>query len=164
MLQILMQITRLLYVFHHALLTSWVCSVHHHHHGKLACQIWKIAHGNDETASITSFISSKLSFFHIIYLFFPRPKHQLADLPDDVVKKPPFQLDDSPSTVHHCEITSSRLPTLPEEETSDPRTLDPVTVVREEADGKDDTAEVNLMNTHLYTFLYSSYVFGFSFA
>nr|XP_004550355.1 EH domain-binding protein 1-like protein 1 isoform X11 [Maylandia zebra] len=75
-----------------------------------------------------------------------RPKHQLADLPDDVVKKPPFQLDDSPSTVHHCEITSSRLPTLPEEETSDPRTLDPVTVVREEADGKDDTAE-DLVNS-----------------
>ncbi|XP_076745443.1 EH domain-binding protein 1-like protein 1 isoform X13 [Maylandia zebra] len=74
------------------------------------------------------------------------PKHQLADLPDDVVKKPPFQLDDSPSTVHHCEITSSRLPTLPEEETSDPRTLDPVTVVREEADGKDDTAE-DLVNS-----------------
>ncbi|XP_039888044.1 EH domain-binding protein 1-like protein 1 isoform X9 [Simochromis diagramma] len=75
-----------------------------------------------------------------------RPKHQLADLPDDVVKKPPFQLDDSPSTVHHCEITSSRLPTLPEEETSDPRTPDPVTVVREEADGKDDTAE-DLVNS-----------------
>ncbi|XP_039888040.1 microtubule-associated protein futsch isoform X5 [Simochromis diagramma] len=74
------------------------------------------------------------------------PKHQLADLPDDVVKKPPFQLDDSPSTVHHCEITSSRLPTLPEEETSDPRTPDPVTVVREEADGKDDTAE-DLVNS-----------------
>lgn len=74
------------------------------------------------------------------------PKHQLADLPDDVVKKPPFQLDDSPSTVHHCEITSSRLPTLQEEETSDPRTPDPVTVVREEADGKDDTAE-DLVNS-----------------
>uniref|UniRef100_A0A3Q4GRG4 EH domain-binding protein 1-like protein 1 n=1 Tax=Neolamprologus brichardi TaxID=32507 RepID=A0A3Q4GRG4_NEOBR len=74
------------------------------------------------------------------------PKHQLADLPDDVVKKPPFQLEDSPSTVHHCEITSSRLPTLPEEETSDPRTPDPVTVVREEADGKDDTAE-DLVNS-----------------
>ncbi|XP_042078224.1 EH domain-binding protein 1-like protein 1 isoform X9 [Haplochromis burtoni] len=75
-----------------------------------------------------------------------RPKHQLADLPDDVVKKPPFQLEDSPSTVHHCEITSSRLPTLQEEETSDPRTPDPVTVVREEADGKDDTAE-DLVNS-----------------
>uniref|UniRef100_A0A3Q2WDP4 EH domain binding protein 1 like 1 n=1 Tax=Haplochromis burtoni TaxID=8153 RepID=A0A3Q2WDP4_HAPBU len=74
------------------------------------------------------------------------PKHQLADLPDDVVKKPPFQLEDSPSTVHHCEITSSRLPTLQEEETSDPRTPDPVTVVREEADGKDDTAE-DLVNS-----------------
>lgn len=152
MLQILMQITWLLYVFHHALLTSWVCLVHHHHHhGTLACQIWKIAHGNDETGSITSFISSKLSFFshHIsFFLCFLRPKHQLADLPDDVVKKPPFPLEDSPSTAHHCEITSSRLPTLPEEETSDPRIPDPVTVVREEADGKDDTAEVSLMNTH----------------
>lgn len=75
-----------------------------------------------------------------------RPKHQLADLPDDVVKKPPFPLEDSPSTAHHCEITSSRLPTLPEEETSDPRIPDPVTVVREEADGKDDTAE-DLVNS-----------------
>ncbi|XP_025766494.1 microtubule-associated protein futsch [Oreochromis niloticus] len=74
------------------------------------------------------------------------PKHQLADLPDDVVKKPPFQLEDSPSIAHHCEITSSRLPTLPEEETSDPRIPDPVTVVREEADGKDDTAE-DLVNS-----------------
>ncbi|CAI5643129.1 unnamed protein product [Oreochromis niloticus] len=74
------------------------------------------------------------------------PKHQLADLPDDVVKKPPFPLEDSPSTAHHCEITSSRLPTLPEEETSDPRIPDPVTVVREEADGKDDTAE-DLVNS-----------------
>lgn len=74
------------------------------------------------------------------------PKHHLADLPDDVVKKPPFQLEDSPSIAHHCEITSSRLPTLPEEETSDPRIPDPVTVVREEADGKDDTAE-DLVNS-----------------
>ncbi|XP_026037352.1 EH domain-binding protein 1-like protein 1 isoform X5 [Astatotilapia calliptera] len=82
----------------------------------------------------------------VVGVLYRGPKHQLADLPDDVVKKPPFQLDDSPSTVHHCEITSSRLPTLPEEETSDPRTLDPVTVVREEADGKDDTAE-DLVNS-----------------
>ncbi|XP_039888042.1 EH domain-binding protein 1-like protein 1 isoform X7 [Simochromis diagramma] len=82
----------------------------------------------------------------VVGVLYRGPKHQLADLPDDVVKKPPFQLDDSPSTVHHCEITSSRLPTLPEEETSDPRTPDPVTVVREEADGKDDTAE-DLVNS-----------------
>uniref|UniRef100_A0A3Q3BMP4 EH domain binding protein 1 like 1 n=1 Tax=Haplochromis burtoni TaxID=8153 RepID=A0A3Q3BMP4_HAPBU len=82
----------------------------------------------------------------VVGVLYRGPKHQLADLPDDVVKKPPFQLEDSPSTVHHCEITSSRLPTLQEEETSDPRTPDPVTVVREEADGKDDTAE-DLVNS-----------------
>ncbi|XP_013764952.1 EH domain-binding protein 1-like protein 1 isoform X3 [Pundamilia nyererei] len=82
----------------------------------------------------------------VVGVLYRGPKHQLADLPDDVVKKPPFQLEDSPSTVHHCEIISSRLPTLQEEETSDPRTPDPVTVVREEADGKDDTAE-DLVNS-----------------
>ncbi|XP_039474283.1 trichohyalin-like isoform X2 [Oreochromis aureus] len=82
----------------------------------------------------------------VVGVLYRGPKHQLADLPDDVVKKPPFQLEDSPSIAHHCEITSSRLPTLPEEETSDPRIPDPVTVVREEADGKDDTAE-DLVNS-----------------
>ncbi|XP_030602254.1 EH domain-binding protein 1-like protein 1 isoform X2 [Archocentrus centrarchus] len=72
-----------------------------------------------------------------------RPKHQRPDPPDGVVKKPP---ENSSSIPHHCEIKSSRLPTLPEEETSDLRTPGPVTVVREEADGKDDTAE-DLVNS-----------------
>ncbi|XP_030602253.1 EH domain-binding protein 1 isoform X1 [Archocentrus centrarchus] len=71
------------------------------------------------------------------------PKHQRPDPPDGVVKKPP---ENSSSIPHHCEIKSSRLPTLPEEETSDLRTPGPVTVVREEADGKDDTAE-DLVNS-----------------
>lgn len=61
-----------------------------------------------------------------------------------MVKKPP---ENSSSTPHHCEIKSSRLPTLPEEETPDLRIPGPVTVVKEEASGKDDTVEVNLKNT-----------------
>lgn len=46
------------------------------------------------------------------------------------------------SSPQHCEVKTFRLPTLPEEETFDLKTTDPVPVVREEADGKDDTAEV----------------------
>lgn len=42
---------------------------------------------------------------------------------------------------HHCEMNTSRLPTLPEEETSDLKPQRPVPTVREEADGKDDGAE-----------------------
>ncbi|KAM8741386.1 EH domain-binding protein 1-like protein 1 isoform 4-T4 [Acanthopagrus schlegelii] len=42
---------------------------------------------------------------------------------------------------HHCEMNTSRLPTLPEEETSDLKPQRPVPTVREEADGKDDAAE-----------------------
>ncbi|XP_036974585.1 EH domain-binding protein 1-like protein 1 isoform X5 [Acanthopagrus latus] len=42
---------------------------------------------------------------------------------------------------HHCEMNTSRLPTLPEEETSDLKHPRPVPTVREEADGKDDAAE-----------------------
>lgn len=38
--------------------------------------------------------------------------------------------------------TASRLPTLPEEETSEPKTAAPVAALREAADGKDDSAEV----------------------
>ncbi|XP_026183517.1 protein split ends isoform X4 [Mastacembelus armatus] len=61
-------------------------------------------------------------------------KHQFADLPDGVEKKPSAPL-------HHCEMVTSRLPTLQEEETSEVKTPAPVPPVREEADGKDDTAE-----------------------
>ncbi|XP_075958710.1 uncharacterized protein LOC142960654 isoform X4 [Anarhichas minor] len=78
-------------------------------------------------------------------------KGQSADLPDGGEKKSPSQLGDTSSRhtsdkrtdtnitpPHHCEMTTSRLPTLPEEETSD---LKPAPMVREEADGKDDAAE-----------------------
>ncbi|XP_029374387.1 EH domain-binding protein 1-like protein 1 isoform X2 [Echeneis naucrates] len=58
-------------------------------------------------------------------------KHPPADLPDGV--------DITPA--HHCEVKTSWLPTLPEEETTDIKTPDPVQTVREEADGKDNTAE-----------------------
>lgn len=40
------------------------------------------------------------------------------------------------------QATSSRLPTLPEEETSELKTAGPVAALREAADGKDDSAEV----------------------
>ncbi|XP_072230374.1 EH domain-binding protein 1-like protein 1 isoform X2 [Leuresthes tenuis] len=43
--------------------------------------------------------------------------------------------------LHLCEVKTSRLPTLQEEETPDLKTPDPVQVVKERADGKDDTAE-----------------------
>ncbi|XP_037604131.1 EH domain-binding protein 1-like protein 1 isoform X10 [Sebastes umbrosus] len=76
-------------------------------------------------------------------------KGQLADLPDGGEKKPPSQFGDTSSThtdthitpPHHCEMTTSRLPTLPEEETSDLKSPHPAPMVREEADGKDDAAE-----------------------
>ncbi|XP_049447358.1 EH domain-binding protein 1-like protein 1 isoform X11 [Epinephelus fuscoguttatus] len=77
-------------------------------------------------------------------------KGQPADVPDGLEKKPPPQLEVTPSgkhtdihitPPHHCERTTSRLPTLPEEETSDLKSAPPAPMVREEADGKDDAAE-----------------------
>nr|XP_033497140.1 EH domain-binding protein 1-like protein 1 isoform X8 [Epinephelus lanceolatus] len=77
-------------------------------------------------------------------------KGQPADVPDGLEKKPPSQLEVTPSgkhidihitPPHHCERTTSRLPTLPEEETSDLKSALPAPMVREEADGKDDAAE-----------------------
>lgn len=41
---------------------------------------------------------------------------------------------------------TSRLPTLPEEESSEPKAPEKVPVVREEADGKDEAAEVHTLN------------------
>ncbi|XP_044077811.1 serine-rich adhesin for platelets isoform X6 [Siniperca chuatsi] len=86
-------------------------------------------------------------------------KGQPADLPDGGGKKPPSQLGDTTSAhtsdkhsdIHttppqHCEMKTSRLPTLPEEETPDLKSPDPVPAVREEADGKDDAAE-DLVNS-----------------
>ncbi|XP_040006422.1 EH domain-binding protein 1 isoform X5 [Xiphias gladius] len=87
------------------------------------------------------------------------PKHQPANLPDGGQKKPPLQLEGTSSTntsnkhidihftsPHPCEMKTSWLPTLPEEETTDIKTPDPVPTFREEADGKDDTAE-DLVNS-----------------
>lgn len=102
-----------------------------------------------------------------------RLKGKPTDLPDGGKKKPPSQpgetysthasdkhtdthistkpavevLDNSVAPPHHSEMKTSRLPTLPEEETSDVKTPDPVPMVREEADGKDNTAEVNIQNS-----------------
>uniref|UniRef100_A0AAQ4Q9P4 EH domain binding protein 1 like 1 n=1 Tax=Gasterosteus aculeatus aculeatus TaxID=481459 RepID=A0AAQ4Q9P4_GASAC len=79
------------------------------------------------------------------------PKGQCADIPDGGQKKPPSQLVDASSgrtsddpavtPPHHCEMTASRLPTLPEEETCDFKSPHPAAMIREEADGKDDAAE-----------------------
>ncbi|XP_035522465.1 EH domain-binding protein 1-like protein 1 isoform X4 [Morone saxatilis] len=76
-------------------------------------------------------------------------KGKLVDVPHGAEKKPQSQPKDTSSTNtsdkqtlhHHCEMNTSRLPTLAEEETSDLKTPDPVPMVREEADGKDDAAE-----------------------
>lgn len=43
---------------------------------------------------------------------------------------------------------TSRHPTLPEEQSSEPKAPKNVPVVREEADGKDEAAEVHAHNTH----------------
>ncbi|XP_008303890.1 EH domain-binding protein 1-like protein 1 isoform X4 [Stegastes partitus] len=76
-------------------------------------------------------------------------KYRVADVPDGGQKKPASLPEDTSdkrtnthiTSPHQCEITTFRLPTLPEEETSDLKTPEPVPVVREEADGKDDTTE-----------------------
>ncbi|XP_070773729.1 EH domain-binding protein 1-like protein 1 [Enoplosus armatus] len=73
-------------------------------------------------------------------------KGQPGDLPDGGGKKPPLEPSthtrDTPiAPPQHCEMSTSRLPTLPEEETSDLKSPDPVPAVKEEADGKDDAAE-----------------------
>lgn len=92
----------------------------------------------------------------VVYVPSPRrPKGQCADLPDGGQKKPPSQLVDASSgrtsddpavtPPHHCEMTASRLPTLPEEETCDFKSPHPAAMIREEADGKDDAAEVNML-------------------
>ncbi|KAK2828170.1 hypothetical protein Q5P01_019204 [Channa striata] len=61
-------------------------------------------------------------------------KEQLADVPDGGEKTP------TPAP-HQREISTSRLSTLKEEDTSDVKTPDSVPMKREEADGKDETAE-----------------------
>lgn len=108
---------------------------------------------------------NKLCFYihHPSVLSPLRPKHQPANLPDGGQKKPPLQLEGTSSTntsnkhidihftsPHPCEMKTSWLPTLPEEETTDIKTPDPVPTFREEADGKDDTAEVNIQNADVH--------------
>lgn len=99
--------------------------------------------------------------FSIVYVLSPlRLKGHATDLPDGGENKPASQLGDTSSThtsekstdthitpPHHCEITTSRLPTLPEEETTDLKPPHTAPMVREEADGKDNAAEVNIHNT-----------------
>ncbi|XP_070839763.1 EH domain-binding protein 1-like protein 1 isoform X6 [Chaetodon trifascialis] len=77
-------------------------------------------------------------------------KGQLADVPNSGKPKLQSKPESTSSThttpLHHCEMKTFRLPTLPEEETSDLKSLDPVPVLREEADGKDEAAE-DLVNS-----------------
>ncbi|XP_034062319.1 nascent polypeptide-associated complex subunit alpha, muscle-specific form-like isoform X9 [Gymnodraco acuticeps] len=72
-------------------------------------------------------------------------KGQQADLPDGGKKKTSSHLDTHIAPAH--EMTSSRLPTLAEEETSDIKPPQPSPLVREEADGKDDVAEQGLVTS-----------------
>lgn len=74
--------------------------------------------------------------------------------PDSGKKKPRSSDKHSDAHItppHHCEMNTSRLPTLPEEETSDLKHPRPVPTVREEADGKDDAAEVKTHKLHKQT-------------
>ncbi|XP_033954409.1 EH domain-binding protein 1 isoform X4 [Pseudochaenichthys georgianus] len=74
-----------------------------------------------------------------------RRKGQQADLPDGGKKKTSSHLDTHIAPAH--EMTSSRLPMLAEEETSDIKPPQPSPLVREEADGKDDVAEQGLVTS-----------------
>lgn len=77
-----------------------------------------------------------------LFLFHLRRKGHQADLPDGGKKKTSSHLDTHIAPAH--EMTSSRLPMLAEEETSDIKPPQPSPLVREEADGKDDVAEVKI--------------------
>ncbi|XP_055370561.1 cytospin-A isoform X13 [Betta splendens] len=66
------------------------------------------------------------------------PEAPQADVPDGAGKKP--------AAPHQCDVSASRLPTLPEEEPCDVKTRDAAPGDREEVDGKDDRAE-DLVNS-----------------
>lgn len=74
-------------------------------------------------------------------------KHKTTDLPDGGPEKQLSNSEDSSSTHTiisslQCEISNSRLPTLQEEETPELRSIDPLPLVTEEVDGKDDTEDL----------------------
>ncbi|XP_069395669.1 uncharacterized protein [Paralichthys olivaceus] len=71
-------------------------------------------------------------------------KHQEVDLPSEL--RDTTSTDTHTPPPHHCEMKTSWLPTLLEEESAEIKTPDPVPKVREEADGKDDSAE-DLVNS-----------------
>ncbi|XP_067464529.1 EH domain-binding protein 1-like protein 1 isoform X4 [Thunnus thynnus] len=72
-----------------------------------------------------------------------------SDTDTHISTKPAVDVPDSSITPpHHCDMKTSRLPTLPEEETSDVKTPDAVPMVREEADGKDDATEALVNSSH----------------
>lgn len=139
----------------------------------LSCQQACMSHlqltGDDADARLVDELLSSakqsLSFSFIVYVLSPlRLKGRLSDIPDGAKQKPQLQAENTSSThasnkqtdthftpPNHCEMKASRLPTLPEEETSDLKSPDPVPVVREEADGKDDSVEVNIHSIHKQT-------------
>ncbi|XP_030010712.1 EH domain-binding protein 1 isoform X7 [Sphaeramia orbicularis] len=65
---------------------------------------------------------------------------------DTHTSRKPAETDSSVTPSQPYEMNTSRLPTLPEEETPDLKTGDAVAIVREETDGKDDTTE-DLVNS-----------------
>ncbi len=96
-----------------------------------------------------------LSSFIVYVLSLLRLKGQRADVQEGGKKRPPSQPEETISShnsakhtdthitpPHHINMKASHLPTLLEEETTDLKSPDPVPMVREEADGKDDAAEV----------------------
>ncbi|XP_047462920.1 EH domain-binding protein 1-like isoform X12 [Mugil cephalus] len=106
--------------------------------GTQVCAQTRAGRQEKEEAAAAGFMSA------VVGVFFRGLKRQPADVPDGGENKASSQTEQdsgSGSAPHHCEINTSRLPTLPEEETSDPTTPDPAPVLREEADGKDDTTE-----------------------
>lgn len=73
-----------------------------------------------------------------------RAKHQPSDLPDGGGMRQPVNT----IITSYCEINTSRLPTLEEEEPSDVKTSDPVKVTEEETT---DTAEVKKKKSYAHT-------------
>lgn len=83
--------------------------------------------------------------FLMIIISSCRVKGHPADVSNGVGKEPALQPEPTSTHIpppHYCEMKTSRLPTLPEEESPELKTPDPVPVVGEEAERKDDAAEV----------------------
>lgn len=73
-------------------------------------------------------------------MFPRRVKHQASDVLDGRKET----LGQHTVVRAQQEVKTSWLPTLVEEESPEVKAEDPAAVIREEADGKDDTTEVNI--------------------